>query len=215
MSCPQGLTLSGKMCTVAPTLSCPSGYTLVNGMCQQDDGLQGFGDSMNIPPSENRMMYAGDVATMPQQPSPSMSPEPMREPMGGAGDVLKNIASDLGGMLKENIPVLPGQEQAQAQRMQMQSPQQMQMQMQSPQPQPQNLRPMRPTTVSPLPTTMPRTQMSPSIVQPRQKSPTRRIAGSPPPQRPTSPSPMRPPNNTRECPMGYSFNDSDRMCYPL
>lgn len=213
MSCPQGLTLSGKMCTVAPILSCPSGYTLVNGMCQQDDGLQGFGDSMNIPPSENRMMYAGDVnggGAMPT-PSPSMSPEPMGSIMGG-GDVLKNIASDLGGMLKENIPVLPGQEQAQAQRMPMQ--------MQSPQPQPQNLRPMRPTTVSPLPTTMmPPTQMSPSIVQPRQRSPTRRMAGSPPPQRPTlpssSPSPMRPPNNTRECPMGYSFNDSDRMCYPL
>lgn len=212
MSCPQGLTLSGKMCTVAPILSCPSGYTLVNGMCQQDDGLQGFGDSMNIPPSENRMMYAGDVnggGAMPT-PSPSMSPEPMGSLMGG-GDVLKNIASDLGGMIKENIPVLPGQEQAQAQRM----PMQMQMQMQSPQPQPQNLRPMRPTTVSPLPTTMmPPTQMSPSIVQPRQRSPTRRMAGSPPPQRPTS-SPMRPPNNTRECPMGYSFNDSDRMCYPL
>ncbi len=212
MSCPQGLTLSGKMCTVVPILSCPSGYTLVNGMCQQDDGLQGFGDSMNIPPSENRMMYAGDVnggGAMPT-PSPSMSPEPMGSLMGG-GDVLKNIASDLGGMIKENIPVLPGQEQAQAQRMQMP--------MQSPQPQPQNLRPMRPTTVSPLPTMMPPTQMSPSIVQPRQRSPTRRIAGSPPPQRPTSPSsspsPMIPPNNTRECPMGYSFNDSDRMCYPL
>lgn len=60
MSCPSGHVLKDKMCTIAPTMTCPSGYTLMNGMCQPsangESEIMGFGDSMNIPPTQNGIL---------------------------------------------------------------------------------------------------------------------------------------------------------------
>ena len=61
MSCPSGHILKDNMCTIAPTMTCPTGYKLMNGMCQPgtDDGeseITGFGDSMNIPPTQNGIL---------------------------------------------------------------------------------------------------------------------------------------------------------------
>lgn len=96
MSCPQGHTLSGKMCTIAPTLSCPAGYTLVNGMCQPESGVQGYGDSMNIPPSENMMLRSGDLV-MPPPGSVAMvgSPKP---PTAIISEVAGRVAAEFPDM---------------------------------------------------------------------------------------------------------------------
>lgn len=205
MSCPQGLTLSGKMCTIAPTLSCPSGYTLVNGMCQEDDGLQGFGDvSMNIPPSDNMRLAPGNLnggrevstSTAAVAASPMMMQTQQQQRFG-------NVLSQVGGMLTANIPELPGQpsvadiERARAMMMARQN--------------------------SPRPPTVPQIQsISSSPAMPvRPLSPQRPPPISPPmTMTPPPPPPMMPmgggggsPNS--QCPTGYSLNRADGMCYPL
>lgn len=197
MSCPQGLTLSGKMCTIAPILSCPSGYTLVNGMCQEDDGLQGFGDSMNLPPTDNSQLQfqSGEI----KQDIP-VTPQPVTPPVQPVRDQLQPLTDKL----IDSIPRLPGQDMipkmpsSPLQRMEMpSSPLQIRRpaaMMISPQPVP-----MKPLTAPSRPT-------SPSQI--------RRMSGSPPPPpQMRSPTPMRPVNET--CPVGYSMNRADGMCYPL
>lgn len=218
MSCPQGLTLLGKMCTVAPVLSCPSGYTLVNGMCQQDSGIQGYGESMNIPPSDNRVLATGEVQAQQQTADAAMmmnSPQPAPSQQT-YGESLMNL-----------LPNLPGQqafmgaaETATASaRMMGMSP---------------ISRPMTNTPqIQPLGTPQP-PPLRPMSPQRRQQ---RMMMGTPIPPPPMS---MRSPTPTMTgtmgmmggaqgmtgtpgmmggisppCPMGYSINGSDGMCYPL
>lgn len=201
MSCPQGLTLSGKMCTVAPVLSCPSGYTLINGMCQEDSGIQGFGDSsMNIPPADNRMLAPGEVGggaptttTTQQQQQQMMMPT---SPSYGAQPLVE--------MVRQMIPELPGQEMIP--RMQQQQPSSPMQEMVRPD--------SRPSQVQALSSPMPMRPLSP---QRRQQ---RMMAGTPTPPPPMR-SPLPPittspgPGPIQPCPMGYSLNRSDGMCYPL
>jgi hypothetical protein len=164
MSCPQGLTLSGKMCTIAPILSCPTGYTLVNGMCQEDSGVQGFGESMNIPPSVNSQLQLslGEVAPSSQQPVP------VTEPMAVAAQSPQpnTVSIKMGGM----IPKLPGEELISTMMQPMRSPN-------APQIQPL-ASPMPMRTISP----QRRQQMMMMSPPPPMRSP------RPPPVRPSSPS---------------------------
>lgn len=194
MSCPQGLTLSGKMCTVAPVLSCPPGHTLVNGMCQQDDGLQGFGESMNIPPSDNMMLRPGEIGGETAQKPQEMMPSPVgMDSEKGPGRLL----SDVGNMLYQTISAA-------------QPP---------PPPSMPGMVPSSPT-VRPV-TTAPQIQPIESPVMPVLPiSPPPRVSVSPisvPPPPPMQNSP-RPPvaprgSPTPACPMGYSLNRMDGMCY--
>lgn len=208
MSCPQGLTLSGKMCTVAPVLSCPSGYTLVNGMCQEDSGVQGFGDSMNIPPSDSGARFApGELGTgaappttqQPMQMTPTPPPSSQAQP--------------LAEMVRQMIPTLPGEE--------------MIPRMQPPQPSSpmqEMVRPVsRPPQIQALGSPMPMRPLSPQRRQQRMMASP--LPPPPPPMRSPKPPPMRPPSPSQmqgspggpinPCPSGYSLNRMDGMCYPL
>lgn len=194
MSCPQGLTLSGKMCTIAPILSCPSGYTLVNGMCQQDDGLQGFGDSMNIPPSGTNPIGSGEIDTPVQQPqTPTQTPTPAPSGLG-----LKNIVSDVGGMIAQKVNI----------QNQLPSMSPMMMMQQQQQQAPPPLPPSRPPSPPP-----PRTRLA--VASPRPPPPPSRPA-SPARVKPTSPvQPSMQISNQPMCPAGFSLNRTDMLCYPL
>jgi hypothetical protein len=75
MSCPSDHVLKDNMCTIAPTMSCPSGYTLVNGMCQPDE-VAGYGDSMNIPPTQNGIISQTIMSEPTSQTHMMMSPKP-------------------------------------------------------------------------------------------------------------------------------------------
>lgn len=213
MSCPQGLTLSGKMCTVAPILSCPSGYTLVNGMCQQDDGLQGFGDSMNIPPSGTNPIGAGefgDQQQMQMQMQMQLSPPPAPIGPGGATGSLGNVVSDVGGMLAQKISGAQQQMMPMSPVMIMRLPNQQQPPPTMPQT-PSRSRPQSPTRTI-------------SVTPPPPPPPTTTVVSQSPrqPVRPTMPrdgvspsSSSPPPPATPTCPSGYSLNRFDMMCYPI
>lgn len=156
MTCPQGLTLSGKMCTIAPVMSCPTGYTLVNNMCQQDDGLQGYGDSINMPPTDGTpMLSAADIVQQQQMPSPQ-SPMPMQQGGTALPDILKQIDDifpKIPGQVADIAAALPGQinDVLRAPQIQALSPQTMPMRPLSPQKprmEPLSPQPMRPSSPS-------------------------------------------------------------------
>ncbi len=176
MNCPQGHTLNGKMCTIAPTLSCPMGYTLVNGMCQEDTGIQGFGDSMNIPPTDSLNLQPSDTMT---PPPPSASPVvPVNVPIPGS-----NLLTDVVNRVVSELPL----------------PQQM-------------------PRISPIPVMRPTspTRINAAAPAMRPTSPTR-VAAAAPAMMPTSPTVMgmRPASPGGNCPMGYTLNRMDNLCYPL
>ena len=97
MTCPSDHILKDNVCTIAPTMSCPTGYTLVNGMCQPDE-ISGFGDSMNIPPTQNGILSQTIMSDSTPPPQPQMSPvavappsspaaaRPPVSPVGGSGN---------------------------------------------------------------------------------------------------------------------------------
>jgi hypothetical protein len=198
MSCPQGLTLSGKMCTIAPILSCPSGYTLVNGMCQEDSGVQGFGDSsMNIPPSDNARLALGEVAPPPQAQA---QPETPVTTASQQPSILNEVGEKLvQGLYGDQPSSVFGQQTME--------------QIKSVLPLP--VRSPNAPQIQPLASPMPMRPLSPQ----RRQQP-RMMAGTPIP-----PPPMRSPTPTRvapiagsgvqPCPAGYSLNRADGMCYPL
>jgi hypothetical protein len=203
MSCPQGLTLSGKMCTVAPTLSCPSGYNLVNGMCQQDDGLQGYGDSMNIPPSDNRVLASGDVISQQEQARPPMmmSQSPTPNP----------TQQQYGESIMSLLPNLPGQQAFMGAAAGVTGMGMSPVAYRAPDRPISNI-PQIQTLGSPM---MPSRPLSPQRRQQRMMSP----LPPPPPMGSPKPPPIMPSSSPvaggQPCPMGYSLNRSDGMCYPL
>jgi hypothetical protein len=180
MNCPQGHTLNGKMCTIAPTLSCPMGYTLVNGMCQEDAGVQGFADSMNIPPTDSLNLQPSDTVMPPPSTSVAMIASPVPAP-NILADVANRVISDI------PIPQMPRISPIPVMRP-VSSPSMM------------GMRPASPTRIAPV--------SSPSMMGMRPASPTR-MAASP------SVMGMRPASPGGNCPMGYTLNRMDNLCYPL
>lgn len=190
MSCPQGLTLSGKMCTINPVLSCPPGYTLVNNMCQQDDGLEGIGGSMNMPPSDNMTtlspneLLSAEAVVKTPSPAPSMMMPPPSQ--------MNNVLGDVGNMLKDTLTQgLAGDQPISMEQARLMI-----------QPSLSSPMPMRQPQLQPLASPMPMRPLSP----PPMRSPT---------PTPTRVAPMRPSSPSGQCPMGYMMNSSDKMCYPL
>jgi hypothetical protein len=190
---------------MAPKLSCPSGHTLVNGMCQEESGIQGFGDSMNIPPSVNQNLNPAE--TMPDQ----QTPPPPQMPENKAS--LKNLISDVTSKVSAELPSLNIPQQMGMPF----SPQRMMPLPSSPMMGMNITRPSSPQRMMPPP---------PSQMNIARPSSPQRMMPPPPPSpmmgmniaRPSSPQRMLgvpPTSGGGECPFGYQLNKMDNLCYPL